>query len=856
MAAPFLTPTTFDQPVYRAHDSHGLLADLSLNIFTAQHFGTFTVRFPAATVAPAVMLEHGGITVALPTTAGASHTSDAVAARRIVAEVVAEGVDVVISVEVVAVANPAAKEAWSVRAAASAPTTWDIGQSSNQPGHRTIQRVLCDPAASFSVAASTLSGDTVRESDTVTCTAGTAGSTAVGAAPPLEYAWTKTGPVVLTAFPQTGPNPTLVCALPTVYQPKTITTTLRLTYTGTGLTGSASRTFGVTPRPQRLALVLDRSGSMSAGGRWDNAVVAAEVLAGLFVAMRSGVHSDDRLALLAFDHSGCAWKTATPDSSLERILGLSALGNAAVTSVSFGAPGACTPIGDALVAAMNDFAAAGTTGDPHFTTVLLTDGYENAGVVVVDPNSPAPTGTQRFEVARATGARFAVDQRMSLYTIGFGATVQEDVLDALAVDSGGAYVKLTQVGQLTTALGQMAAFAAGVEPAQVNTPGVGNEYTVLVAAGARRVVFSVHAAPGGTVELSYRPQAGGPLVPVTGTSLVFDTHVLTSVDVAALFGGDENAVPGTEWHVRYRAAGTPVPITQLLAFEDLLVRAAVGFDRDRYDTGDPIEITCRIRAGDDAVRNARVHVELVRPAASLGTVLAAAGQEYRPGRPRPPDPAAPKALMIRSLLRDEDDPGLPEETPTAVFEDGTAELFDVDDTGDYRNRYVETLHEGSYRWRFTITGTLPDGSDFARVAMVSRWVGVGVDPSASSVETEWQESRGDSRHLAITVHPRDRNGGDLGPFRPSDVRFDTDIGEFFSEIPGYALGISYPRPDGGALLSRYDGGYTRVLRLPEGAAGTVTVTVKGHVLDPIPVGRRRRPRRRVLARWRTWNSSG
>ncbi|MFC9894504.1 hypothetical protein ACFVMC_12485 [Nocardia sp. NPDC127579] len=841
MASPSITPSAFDQPVYRAHDSVGLLAELSLNVFVAQHFGTFTVRYPATTGAPAVTLEHAGISLALPTAAGATNTGNPFPDRRIVAEVAAEGADLVISAEVLATANPAAGEVWTVRATASAATTWDIGQSANQPGHRTIRRVLCDPAASFTLAAPTLSGGTVRESDTLTCTAGTAGPTAVGAAPALEFAWTKTGPVVLTEFPQTGPNPTLVCALPTVYQARTVTATLRVTYTGTGLSGSASRTLSVRPRPQRLALVLDRSGSMSLGGRWAHAVVAAEVLAGLFVAMRSGVHSDDRLALLAFDHSGCAWKTATPNSSLERVLGLSALGNAALTSVPFGSPGACTPVGDALVAAMDDFAAAGIAADPHFTTVLLTDGYENAGAVVVDPNSPAPSGTQRFEVARATGARFAVDQRMSLYTIGFGATVQEDVLDALAVDSGGKYVKLTKVGQLTAALGQMAAFAAGVETAQVNPPGAGNEYTVLVAAGARRVVFSVHATPGGTVELSYRPQSGGPLVPVSGTELEFATHVLTWVDIAALFGGDENAVPGTEWHVVYRVGGAPAPLTELLAFEDLLVRVAVGFDRDCYDTGDPIEITCRIRAGDDPVRNARVHVELVRPAVSLGTILATAGLEYRPARPRPPDPAAPKALMIQSLLREENEPELPSETPAAVFEDGTAELFDADDTGDYRNRYVDTGHEGSYRWRFTITGTLPDGSEFARTAMVSRWVGVSVDPSSTSVDIEWLESYRGWERVAITVHPRDRNGGDLGPFRPRDVLFETDIGEFDSEIPDSMRGVTYPSPGGGVLLSRYDGGYTRVLRTPRGASGTVTITVKGSVLEPIPIGRRRRP---------------
>ena len=73
-----------------------------------------------------------------------------------------------------------------------------------------------------------------------------------------------------------------------------------------------------------------------------------------------------------------------------------------------------------------------------------------------------------------------------------------------------------------------------------------------------------------------------------------------------------------------------------MVFVDLVLAAEVVFDRDRYSTGQPMVLTCRLRFGDEPVTGAKVFVELARPGESLGTFLARNGSNYRPGQPDGP----------------------------------------------------------------------------------------------------------------------------------------------------------------------------------------------------------------------------
>ena len=280
---------------------------------------------------------------------------------------------------------------------------------------------------------------------------------------------------------------------------------------------------------------------------------------------------------------------------------------------------------------------------------------------------------------------------------------------------------------------------------------------------------------------------------------------------------------------------TKVAITagDLLAMVDLFLKADIRFDRPRYATGQRALVTCQISAGGEPVRDARVDVELARPGQGLGTYLGARGQDYKPGKPKYPDPLAPKAAMLQTLLGREDRQGLPIDVVTkGIFRDGTSGLWDDGlhrdgpaGDGTYSNTFAGVDKEGVYTWRFTITGTTADGHPFARVATRTFHSGVAVDPNNSKVNVTLGE-RGERRTATITVAPVDRAGELLGPFRASDVEILSRDGEFLPfDRPGN--GVVYPQPDKGDLLSLYDGRYARVLSYDPKAQPVVTVTVQG-----------------------------
>ncbi|MEV0248492.1 vWA domain-containing protein [Nocardia sp. NPDC050712] len=849
-----ISPNTLGAGIYTVTASRALVADLRLDIVGTSPFAEFQLRFPAAAAGVEVRLDRGAATsVALPVLDGATLNDNiSFANRRILASATAIGAEIVIDCQLRTTAGAAAGEAWSVRARAADAQTWQLSQIEDLPGDPTITRVLCDPASGFTVTAATFANGAVREQDTVTLTAAAAGGTAAaptvvgGPVPAVSYRFTKTGFVPITAFPACSASQTMTFTPPGVYRDQAITISEQVWFeTGCGTVGflnseTPAQALTIRPRTQHLALVLDRSGSMS-GPRWDNATTAAQIMGNLFLAMRSGVNAADRITEIVFEDQGCSWHGAPVSPLVTPVLPLTALSAADLCGTAFGAPGSCTPIGDGLIRAIDDLAALGVADDPHFTIVLLTDGYENSGTVIVDPNTPAPAGIQKFGVARQTGAaRQSVNARLSVFTIGVGATVQEDVLDALATQFGGGYRLVAGVTEheVAEAMAQMASLSQATEQRTPEPGGPAAPRLVHIEPGVSRLAIAVLGAAGSdTLTLERRVQGAAGFTPVAASVRKCAGHHFVWVDVAALHGGDETAVPAADWHIQRKdTAGATVTILDkdLLVFVDLFVRTDLVFDREHYATGDPIRLTARVRAGSDPVTGTKVVVELARPGESLGSYLAVRGSDYRAGRPRPPDPHAPKAAMLAHFT---DGRGLPIDTPTGVFDDGTDELFD-DGEGNYTNRYSNTDAEGTYTWRVTVTAELPDGSTYTRVLTLSRWVGVSIDPAKTETHTSTTGYEGYLR-TSVTVVPRDRSGQYLGPFRPTDLRFTVRGGHFQAIRPSEnSRGVEYRTKDGGIVLSRYDGGYTRVVETRHGEHATVLVTVKGVELPPIEVGER------------------
>lgn len=854
MATPQINPTSVGATTYTIQDSRAVIADLRLAIPFVPPFPTFEVRYPTAAAGVQVTLRRGATSLNL--LPGPIDDSATFADRRVIASAFDIAGVTSLTCEIQST-GAAGTDDLTIQVTGLAGGVCEVTQLANTAGTPTIRRVMSDPVAAFTVSG----GTTVKEKAAVTLNAslGTPATTLVRApgapAPTVTYAWAYAGQIAITEFPACGGSQTLGFTAPGVYGETTIDVTLSVWLDGdclgnVGLLQNASdpQTITIQPRPQHISLVLDRSGSMS-GSRWNNARAGAKIMAQTFAALREGVSSSDRIEIRVFEDSAFPWHNGI-SPLIQPVPGL-ALGtpstiDGAVCSANFGSPGGFTPIGDGLITALDSLATLGVTNDPKFTIILLTDGFENTGTIKVDPNTVAPAFVQTFANARvATAARQAVNSRLSIFAIGLGSTVQEDVLDALPLPPvGGApgkYRQVVDVNELKEAIAQMLTFSqeaqskpplAGgpVSPDPDATPGskyLQARYFDLEAKSARLVVSVEWASAADTLELAKRDTLSAPDYVPVGTLKQCSTHGMVTVDLAALYGGEAN-VPATEWRILHENAGgaVAIPDSDLIVIVDLFVKMDVVFNRQTYRTGDTMVITARLRAGDQPITDAKVLVLLARPGESLGDLLARNSEGYRPPRQPSGDVGHPKSEMLRAVLERLGLKELPIKTPTAIFTDGSDQLFDdglhqdgAAKNGNFANVYGDLDMEGTYTWQIYAEGVLPDGSPFSRIQTVSRWVGVNVDPTLTEVTVRRVPPPNDGVLAAtITVRPMDRQKLLFGPFRTGEIDFQTTAGRFAAET-----------------VDQLDGSYSRLLVFREGERPRVTAAVQGKRLRPVDV---------------------
>jgi hypothetical protein len=860
---PAISPASVGAATYTITGSKGAVADLSLAFSGTGDTKDFEIRYPHGLAGAAVTLVKGVATLALLPGPIVNHTAT-FAGRQINASVTQVGSDDVLSGTITVVSGGAVTDAWTLRLGATAATTWQVIQGENDPAFPTIVRVMCDPVASFTIAPSP-----VKEGQTVTLTADL--GTGTGAAPTVvkapaapspqvRYNWTYSGTIAVPAFPDCNGQVKSFTA-PFVYGPTTMNLGLQVWFdggcpspVGDLTTTSPTQALSVQSRTHHLAVVLDRSGSMT-GQRWDNAKTAGRMLAHLFGVLRGNVNPADRMTEIVFEDNACTFHAAPMSGLIAPVLPLSgtAAAEAAICATAFGPAGSCTPIGDGLIKAMDNLATLGVTDDPRFTVVLLTDGYENAGTVNINPSTPVPAGVSTFTTARTTGTdRAAVNARMSLFAVGLGGSVDEQALDALALSgAAGIYRHITDVGALQAALTSMVAFAAGAEQPQIDPLDPANQArTISTEPKVSRLAIAVEW-PSGTLSPLLQLERFNPGTSAWDT-VAFpprycETHGVIGVNIAALEGGSDN-VPAIDWRVTHTVNGTATQIQDgdILAFVDLFVRAELSFDKEQYKSGDTMILTIRIRAGDQPVTDAHIVAELARPGESLGTFLAKHGTEYKPAQPSGPDPLSPKAAMIAQLLQQQEMEQLPILTPQGIFADGTDELFDDGahedgdkDDGDYANRFTNVDADGTYTWRFAVDGKLADGSTFTRLITVSKWVGVHVDPASSPVTGALLGSGDGLTQTLVSVRPASATGLFLGPFQAADVVIAADGCRFEPQPLGQAAnGIVYKARNGGTITSHYDGTYSRMLVCKDGESATVSVVVGDEKLTPVQVGKR------------------
>jgi hypothetical protein len=550
-----------------------------------------------------------------------------------------------------------------------------------------------------------------------------------------------------------------------------------------------------------------------------------------------------------------------------------------ICGTPLGGPGSCTPIGDALVQAMQDLQnayLADPAANPSFTIVLVTDGIENSGHVYVDNETYlAMSPSEQAMVQSFASARSAfpnVNPTVNLYTIGVGTDtqVQAHVLDQLAIQGKAKFRLVNDPTDIIDGIVQMVSFsrdAAKValypgSPPQLD-PDAGTiaqkRYFTLAAKASRlSILIEWGASASDTIEVAYRTYDSGTssfhgaFTPLAGATKVCPTHGFLGEDLAAALGsGSFDNVPATEWRLVHRRPSVPgdhsvaIVDNQTMVIEDLFVRAEIVFDQEQYHTGEPMVISAYLRAGDRPITGATVTVELERPAEGMGsffvrnaaivpafTNLTAVrtavntGPGSTGGGGKGGDPASLKLAYLNRLLEANHLTSLPYQTPPALFPDGTAQLFDdgvhkdgFSGDGVYANTYTRADMEGTYTWHFTITGKLPDGSPFSRSVTFSKWVGVNVDPVASNVLINYGlNAPSGFRAAQVFVTPVDLGRQFLGPFKTSDILFQTSAGAFQ-----------------GSVIMDARGQYSQILHYRSNEVPVVTISVQGKTFIPVVV---------------------
>lgn len=654
----------------------------------------------------------------------------------------------------------------------------------------------------------------------------------------------------------------------------------------------------VEQNTHHMVVVLDRSGSMAGtlGGKskWEETKLAARLWADLFGAFRtttaSAVH---KMGFLTFEHGTCSWGVAagatditlrSPGSGAALSAPLAELSGLTTAEFNLGSPGSCTPIGDALVAAIEALHATPAPTHVRYTVLLMTDGYANSGIVTIKANtagggSKTWTSWRNDHLAMADYA--AILNNMNLYTLGVGASVEVDLLSQLPstvnnVNGLDFSVASESASELLPEFALMLSDALGVEEVATSTLPLNTDLEPAadkleakyfhLNAGEQKLVIVVGRTAVLTegLRIRRRPQSGGDwfqVIPGSGgvAALVTrPTYFLVIVDLATELGSSPS--PSSEWKVQLRGSngtGTAVAIPNLLVLDDLYLATDFSFDRHLYRTGDPMQIQCRVFAGNTPITGATVRVETAAPDVGLGTFLSEGGAAIlrRSGDDkgeRPPfafptsdnfgDSYAPKQAQLVTLLDARGWTDLPTTSPPPPFVDGTDRLHDDGAHGDgaanngvYANTFANTAKEGVYAFRFHITGDLGAGGRFHRVKTISRWVGVTVDAAASPITlTPYTAAPPGMQGVTVSIVPRDAKGEYLGPYRADEVTINASVGTFDGDVVG-----------------QIDGSYTRVLLFPEGKQPVITATAGGVTLTPT-IGTREKCPRICVVLCRVW----
>ena len=758
-------------------------------------------------------------------------------------------------------------ELYELRVKAGAPVTWTY--SVDNTFNSNVLRIVCDPVASFNGLSATL-----LERDQLTLTANDArGPLATPtlvrdavnpltpAGPAVTYQFGHTGPIVIMGLPSpvgasnayhlVQPDLVTPSLLPTVYGATAIPMTVDVVYTGIGgapgfLSGHGIGNTTIEPRPQQAVLVLDRSGSMGAEHRWDNAKTSAILFANLFGEFRNNVDAEDAIGVAVFEDPACAFRAAPPTAApfVDDVVDLDKPDQVAanIQLAPFGVPGSCTNIGEGLVKGLQMLQSHGMPANARYTEIVATDGDENSATVKVgpglDPSGAIPWTTR---ITQPDISTIASHPQLNLFTIGLGSAPNNTVLNNLT-NAKGHFRAAINVGELIDSFTTMLQVAQDIN--KLNTRFTRVIGDPIPPAPHTEVFFDTTSAERfgvGILKLLDPPTPGDVIDGVeiakwnTATNtfdvqalaaLQYDGHFYIGVPNAPAFGA------GTQtWRIR-RLNGTtakPIGLTDVLAYEDLHVQSELTLDQKDYLTGEDMNLFVRIRHNSAPILNVTVRAELDAPEEGLGSLLAdldaddIARQQRRASSSK--DRPTGKAALIDALLLKFDWAGLPRNhpAPAGLFVDGTNELHDADGDGTYSNTFAKVFKEGVYNWTLFVDGVDTDGNSFSHRLDASTIAAVAVGRKETIIRKETLKSQDPSyTAVKVTITPQDDFKEKLGPGFDDTVVWAVRDGGVFEHV------LKHENPP-----VNTDGTYTRTVVFKRGKQPTLRISVNGVILPKI-----------------------
>ena len=576
-------------------------------------------------------------------------------------------------------------------------------------------------------------------------------------------------------------------------------------------------------QPVDLMFVHDMTGSMDSYGYIPGAKDKAQMLS-----LHMG--SNDSLGVVSFGTGrssntsfvstveAATYTQTTLDCPLGSLSVPAQLTNA-LNAINNMVTGGCTPIGQGLIRARDQFIASGV--NPHRAIVLLSDGEENVAPIIHPPVDQTcwsyPSNTVFDPETLKTG------QNITVYPIVLGPSQDwaEQLLEALATATGGKRIftpmDAFDLGAAYQLIREYATFDDMVlfERGKI---GEKNQYT-----------FNLETLPGELLlSLQWPFDNGATLLDLkygpTGKEL--ETRLTTQLPIHRGKSYLIVRIPNPQdrqWDIEVvtrQGARTGTPYTLAVYTDRVGVQFIPQWQSKVYKTGEPIVVEVRGLYHRSPFSNAAVNATARIPIQGVNQLM----RQYRDrlqGIGAGLDPDKSKIVQLVQALKKivKDEPLVKyREVDFPLKDDGQSPDKRAGD-GIFTGQLVDTPFAGMYDIRLSAKPTAGSPIIFDWSYEISALVKVGdIDGSRSKIEIktiQQPDKPGGSRLVEVVILPVDVFANPLKPGYAKDFKVSASQGTLV-----------------GGVKDNRDSSYSQFLRLEPGEIATVNVKVRGVALEP------------------------